>query len=206
SVTGRHDEDQLVRHQGTRLESTIPRVRADHARVDLAVEHRLHDPARVGDLEGDGDARVPLAKAPDDRWEDVLTRNGARADGQGPGDLSEEVVDRLAGLGSKREHLPRVAVEQLARSGWHGLAAQAVEEPGAELLLEEPHVLAHRRLGEAKRGRGPGKAPELVHPGEHFELAEIHVWWGRSGLHLQSPGLLAEALDVAELHVLVAAD
>ena len=72
------------------------------------------------------------------------------------------------------EHLPRVAVEELPGARRHGLPAQSVEQPGPQLLLQEPHVLAHGGLREAEGRSGPGEAAKLVHPGEDLELAEIH--------------------------------
>ena len=173
-VPRRDDEDQLVGHQGPGLEPAVPRVGPHDAHVDLAVQDGLDDPARVRDLERDGDARVPLAKATDDGRQHVLARDRARAHQERAGDLAEELVERLTRLGPEQEHLPRVAVEELPGSRRHGLPAQAVEQPRAQLLLEEPHVLAHGGLGEAEGGGGPGEAPELVHSGEDLELAEVH--------------------------------
>ena len=137
----------------------------------------------------------------------VLPRDRARAHQQGAGDLSEELIERLAGLGAQREHLLRVPVEQLPGPCRNGLPAEAVEEPSAELLLEEPDVLAHRGLGEPEGRRGPREAPELVYAREHLELPEVHVRQRpRSGLGAQRPGLLTEPLHVAELDLFVPAD
>jgi hypothetical protein len=135
-VPGRNDQDELVRHQGLRLEPAAAWVGAHDSQVDLAVQNRLDDPARVRDLERDGNARVPLAEAADHRRQHVLPRDRARAHQQRARDLSEELIEGLAGLGAQREHLLRVPIEQLPGPCRNGLPAEAVEEPSAELLLE----------------------------------------------------------------------
>ena len=93
---------------------------------------------------------------------------------------TKELVEGLTGLGPEQEHLPRVAVQELPGPRRDGLPAQAVEQPRAQLLLEEPHVLADRGLGEAERRGRPGEAAELEHTGEDLELAQVHETSGRS--------------------------
>jgi hypothetical protein len=173
-VSGRDDEDQLVRHQGPRLESPVARVGSHDSGVDLAIQDGLDDPAGVRDLESDGDPGMALAKASDDGGQHVLPRDRAGAHLQRAGDLAEELVERLARLRPKDQHLSCVSVEELTGSCRHGFAAQAVEEAGTQLLLQKPHVLAHGGLGQTERGGGPREAAELVHAGEHLELTQVH--------------------------------
>ena len=110
-----------------------------------------------------------------------------------------------AAFGPERQHLLRIAVEQLPGPRRHRLPAETVEETGAELLLEEPDVLAHRGLGEPEGGCGSREAAELVHPGEHLELPEVHGAGG-SGPGPERARLGAEALDIAEPHLFVSPD
>ena len=82
---------------------------------------------------------------------------------------------RLARLPQQLRDLGRVA-QQLRSGGCEAdLAADPLEERHADLLLEEAHLLGHRRLRQMQllRGAGEGKMPR--HRGEDPHLSEGYV-------------------------------
>lgn len=91
-----------------------------------------------------------------------------------------EVVDPV-------EDVARAAHENLARVGQHHLAAGAVEERHAELLLKRRDVAAHGRLREVELVRGPCKAAALGHREKGLHLLEIEHASSSKSLRILMP-------------------
>ena len=117
----------------------------------------------VPDLEPDRDARVRRPERAQPRHEPVRGEDVERAHGQRAVRVAanglERRPDRAQGL-AHHGRQPRAGLGQGHPPG------RAQEERRPEALLEQPHLVAHGRLGHAELGRGAG---EVSVPGRRLE-------------------------------------
>ena len=125
------------------------------------------------------------AEGTDQRGQDVGGRDGAGADHGFSAQPAAEPGQGFQGLLLQAEDAAGVVVEQAARRGGLGLAAEAVHQFLAEFLLQVADVVAHRGLGEEYRPGRTGEAFQFDHLAEHVEFADIH---GRRGIKDGVPG------------------
>ena len=76
-----------------------------------------------------------------------------------------------AAWAGRAEQRPGPRQEHLARLGEPGALRGAVEQPGAELLLEAADLTAQRRLRDQQDGGGAAEVPLLGDNGESSECA-----------------------------------
>lgn len=107
-------------------------------------------PHRRGDEQG-GDV-------PDD--DPLRHGGGARGRGRRPGGA---------------QHAQRLGEERLAGRGQRRAPGVALEEAGADLVLEAADLAAEGRLGEVERCRGPPEVEVLGHDGEAAHEPEVQV-------------------------------
>ena len=145
------DEHDLVVGEGVVANAPVTGRGADDAELEPALRHELDDRASVVHLERDADTRVrglELAKElrHDDRGGACggADREEARKLAFG---LRRELVEHLR---LEREQPLRAPIEPASRLGRLDATARAVEELGAEALLEGPHLERDRRLGDSQ--------------------------------------------------------
>ena len=105
---------------------------------------------------------------------DVFARNRAGADQELAAHLAEKAVHRLAGFTRQREQPVSVGEQEPTRRRDRCPAAEPVQEPQAQFVLERADVLGDRGLGEGQRLGGARKGPQLGDLREDFELSQIH--------------------------------
>ena len=88
-----------------------------------------------------------------------------------PGEFGEFAPHRF-GVG---EHAARERQQRLARDRQRAAAAGAVEELGAEILLERGDLAAQRGLRQVQLLGGPGEVAEPSHLDEAAQLLEVHI-------------------------------
>ena len=79
------------------------------------------------------------------------------------------------GLGGRAEQRLRAGQEDLAGLGEPGALRGAVEQAGAELLLEAADLPAQRRLRDAQLGGGAAEVPVLGDGGEVAHQPQVQV-------------------------------
>ena len=100
----------------------------------------------------------------------------AGGQGQAPADLAIEVVQRPAGVIQHVENLIGARQQGPARLGQADFAAQPVEQPELELLLDAGNAFADGRLGQKQAFGSPGKAAGFSNGDKSIEIREIHLF------------------------------
>jgi hypothetical protein len=126
-------------------------------------------------LERDTHGRVRALELAEQLGHDDRGRAGRGAERQRSGEvavaLRGDVVEHLL---LEREQPLRAAVEPRPGLGRLDATPGAVEELGAEPLLERPHLERDGRLRDAELLGGLGERPPLHHGAERSQLARIH--------------------------------
>ena len=174
-MPGRRDHDHLLSEHGHHFQVALGQGQGEQGQVDLVGAQEAQD--RLGGARDHAqlyalvEPPVPLEHA----REHVHADGHASRDGQG-------AAQQAVGLGDLAHHVLHVAVhpvgeaqEQLARRGEGGPLASAVEQAASELLLEQLHLSADRRLGHVETLGRAGEALLFGHGPEHVELADVHV-------------------------------
>ena len=142
---------------------------ADHADVDPPLGHRGGGGGRGPVVEAQLDPGKTRAERRQHRRQQVAGQGVAGADDQLAG------LQRAGGVQVRPRplHLLEdglgVAHQQAARFGQAGAAADAVEQPFAQVGLQLRHRLADRRLGLAQHARGPGETLRARHRQERLQ-------------------------------------
>ncbi|MNN62737.1 hypothetical protein D3C81_1780630 [compost metagenome] len=98
----------------------------------------------------------------------------AGGEGQAAADVAGQVAQGAAGVVQHIEDLVGAWQQGASGFGQAHLAAEAVEQAHAELLLQGRDALAHRRLGQVQAFAGFGEAAGLGDGDEGVEAGEIH--------------------------------
>ena len=186
-----HHRHDLRPHGGLR-HIVLPAHRLQqHAQIQLAQFQKGEDLAggHLHDLQRDlGIGRAELAD------EGVVVNGaggGGNANAEGVG--GADPLAQLAGLAVHKGEDPLgVLAEQLAAGGKGEVLGGAVDEVGAELLLQQAHALAQSRLADMEQLRRAGKAALAHYLGEILQLIQRHG--------LPSPALQRTFLIGALLH------
>ncbi len=113
-------------------------------------------------------------EAPHQRGERIDREGGEGAEVEVPGGETGDRLDRGAGRLDVAQGLAGRAHQCLARGGEHEPAPHPVEEGRAQLGLQLPDGLRHRRLRHVAGLGGPGHAPLVDDGEEEGEAAQIH--------------------------------
>ena len=153
----------------------MARSGADDAELQRAVGDALHDGLRVEDAERDVQRGVQLGELAQDLREDDATRAGRRADLERAVERAGRLVRELADdLRLECEQPLRGAVELEPALGRLDAAARAVQQLGAEALLERAHLERDRGLRDAELLRREGERLALDDLAECLQLPRIH--------------------------------
>ena len=174
-MAGRAGEDHLVLEERLEADGAVAASGSDDAELELALGHEVDHGLGVRNGQRHADARVlALELAQEDRDDDRgRPRRGADRDlaGELPLALAGHLVDELLLEGQQPL---RASVEAETRLRRLDPAAGAVEQLGAEPLLERPHLQRHGRLRDAEALRRLREALALDDGAECGELARIH--------------------------------
>ncbi len=167
------EDDELVRGEDDRLQALLRGNERHDAEVERRAEDLDPEEARGRALHVELDAGVRVAKARDERNED-LDAGLVRADHDPAALHVLQVLDGPLGLLGHVQDALGVVLQRAPRFREAGLARRAVEEGFAENRLEAAHGLAHRGLrAEEPHGRA-GEAALLGDREEDAEGGDIH--------------------------------
>ena len=153
----------------------MPTRRTDDPELELARGDALDDRLRVGDGQGDPDARVLALELAEQERHDDRRRAGRGADLQ----LARQLALAFAGdlvedLALERQQTLGAAVEPQPGLGRLDAAAGAVEQLRPEPLLERAHLQRDGGLGDAETLGRLREAPPLDNGAESSKLARVH--------------------------------
>ena len=74
------------------------------------------------------------------------------------------------------QNAPAMFQQQLAAFGQLHAPAIALQQVLMQLDLQQSHLPAQSRLGNAQCHRGPGKAAQFSHPHKISDLPQVHEW------------------------------
>ena len=153
----------------------MPRGGTDDAELEAPFRDELDDHARVVHLERDPHRGVRALELAEELRHDDGGRAGRGADGQQSGKVAVTLRgDLVEHLLLEREQPLRAAEQARARFGRLDAATGAIEELGAEALLERPHLERDGRLGDAELLGGLRERAPFDHGAERSQLARIH--------------------------------
>ena len=149
--------------------------RADDAELEAAIGDEIDDGLGVVDLERDPEIGVPLVELAQEHGHDDRGGTGRGADreltreraGALGGDLVEHLLLEL-------QHALGPAEQPHPGLGRLDAAAGAVEQLGAEALLERPHLQRHGGLGDTEPLGSLREAPPFDDGTEGCKLARVH--------------------------------
>ena len=148
------------------------------ARSEHDGEVTFADLDRADGMVGIDDAQLDLNHRPlapesiEDRWEQIAAQRHARGEGDCAAASIGKPVEVATKLACARKHLGGPSMRCLARLGQLKLAPLAVEQLGAEAILERPEMGADHRLGRIELVGGTAHTLELDDQLEDLELLE----------------------------------
>ena len=171
-VALRRDQHQLLGERVLHLQVLRRKRLGDERRLDLAAQHPVDQrAARAGD-ELEPHRRVAAVIAREHRRQ--ARRRGA-LEGTEPEEAVRPVaLERRLRLRGEPQQPVGVGEQHLALGGQHELAPLAVEELGAQALLELLHARRDVGLHAVQRGGGLGDAALLGDGLEDLQLDQIH--------------------------------
>lgn len=178
-MAGRQHRDQFLLGQQALLHAVQRGAgrHADEGQVDAALPHRFQQALAVFLAQGD----VDLRKAPVEggqQLDDVeQVEGGDHPQGQAAAHLATDRGDFGGNPPGRFQRQARLAEQRLAGRRDPHLARPALEQPGAQLLLQAGDLVAERRLHHVAALRGAGEVAFLGEGDGEFELLEVH------GLH-----------------------
>ena len=174
---GRRDHHELFDEQRGHGESLGGRGirRGDQREVELAAGEFVEQPPRPLFRQVQLDGRMLRVERAEHLGDEADAQGGGGAEAHPAaleaGELGEFAPDGF-GVG---EHAARERQQRLARDRQGAAAAGAVEQLGAEVLLERGDLAAQRGLGEVQLLGGTGEVAEPGHLDEAAQLLEVHV-------------------------------
>ena len=174
---GRRDHHELFDEQRRHGESLGRRgIRCrDQGEVELAAGELVEQSARPLFREVQFDGRMLRVERAEHLGDEADAQGGGGAEPHPAaleaGEFGEFAPHRF-GVG---EHAARERQQRLARDRQRAAAAGAVEQLGAEILLERGDLAAQRGLGEVQLLGGTGEVAEAGHLDEAAQLLEVHV-------------------------------
>ena len=174
-VPRRTDEHEAILAQRDHGDARASVRVGDDAEIDAALERVLVDLVRATVLEVELHLRVRLQEALQLRGELVEPDGVHRRDAYRAGhDLRRRLQPRLEFLVALHDLLAHL-VEDLAGGRELHVAARALEELLAVLVLQHADLLRNRGLGDVVLRRGDREALGLDDVAEHFEGLEMHA-------------------------------
>ena len=163
---GRGVED-LLAHDRLDVESAVVDRQRDHPGLELARADGLDDLRGVQADDAHAHARMAAAELGDEVDPRVVARRAPRPEGGRAAAQLAHGDHRVARRLGRVQRSLGVRTQRVARLGRLQPAADALEEPHAELRLEPAHLLRQRRLGQVellggRRERAVAKGGEEV--------------------------------------------
>ena len=125
--------------------------------------------------QADLDARVGLAEAREQPGDVDVAGGQERADPDATAQDAAQLVDLRARAVDLREDAAGSRGDRLSCLGRGDAAARALEQRGAELLLEPPDLVRQRRLREVELLRGAREVTVPRHRLDASQLPELHA-------------------------------
>jgi hypothetical protein len=174
-MAGRDDRDLLVAEQGDDVEAVAGRQRMGDRQVELAATQGAS--GVVGGLGDDPhlDAGPADAEALEDRRQPVVAGVALGGDPQHAAAAGAEPLEVVRRLVEDGEDAIRRGEEPPARLRRRRTTAAALEEPGAEAVLELAQALAHRRLAEPQTPGGAADAAALGDGADQAQMADLDL-------------------------------
>ncbi len=149
--------------------------RRDQREVEFAAGEFVEQPPRPLLREVQLDRRMRRVERAEHLGDEADAQGGRGAEAHPAaleaGELGELAAHRLR-VG---EHAPGERQQRLARDRQRAAAAGAVEQLGAEILLERGDLAAQRGLGEVQLLGGAGEVAEPGDLDEAAQLLEVHI-------------------------------
>lgn len=143
------DKHQLVLHVGLDMQFGVE-GRPDEAQVQLLAEDPVHHVVACQDVQGDLQARIPGLKGGQRPGKEIVSRGAAGAEVQSSAFQALQLVQGAPGLVSQDKDPLGVVGHETPGLRQDDAAAQAVEELGAQLLLQVEDVLGDGRLTDVE--------------------------------------------------------
>ena len=173
-MRGRHGGDRALAREDLHVQPRIGHRERRQPEVGDARRQRADLVARRALAQLDVDLGMQRAEALDDAGDERQQRRAGEAHAQQAG-LAVVDAPRVAPRPVEiAEDRPRVAQERLARGRHLHPAARARQQLAPELLLQQPDLVAQRRLGHVQPRGGPAEVQLLRHGHEISELPELH--------------------------------
>jgi hypothetical protein len=172
-VVAAHEQSLALLPHRAQLEVGVARRAAHDPEVDRAGTETGDDRIHRPDLGRHGDARIALAKLVQEPRRGVVARAGPVGDHDAPalaGPEARDAAPELVGVAEQQ----RPALEQVrAGLGESEFVRGAVQQLHAELLLEQAHLPAERRLRHVQPLRRPGEVPLLRNREEVLQPSQL---------------------------------
>src|SRR5262245_61873217 len=175
-MPGLAHEDHLVGEERFEADPAVAAGRADDPELELPRGHPLDDRVRIGHRQRDVHAWIlALELAEQERYDDRRRSRGSPEDEGAPKLALHGRGDVGLDLLLECQQLLGAAVEAPTRLGRLDATPRAVEELGAQPLLERAHLQRHRRLRDAETLGRLREAAAIDNRAERGELARVHI-------------------------------